>query len=74
MVRGRDSEDTVRESTDAASLADGESHTAPSDRRLRELASSHLQNALETNTPSEKNYHIRSALQALMIEEENRLD
>ena len=34
----------------------------------RDLVESHLGEALDADEPSEKNYHVRSALQALAIE------
>jgi hypothetical protein len=36
--------------------------------------SHHLEAALDTDRPAEKNYHIRSALQRMMIVEQNRPD
>jgi hypothetical protein len=41
---------------------------------FRKSASRHLEEALETPDPAEKNYHIRSALQRVMITEQNRSD
>ncbi|NHN60225.1 MULTISPECIES: hypothetical protein [Halorussus] len=49
--------------------ADEEDHTLPTDSRVRELASGHLEGALDADVRSEKDYHIRSALQALVIAE-----
>jgi len=40
--------------------------------RLQEMARDQLQDALDTDTPSVKNYHIRAALQALVITTEHR--
>ena len=58
-----------RASVDITPQADEENHTLLTDSQVRELASSHLEGALDTDVCSEKNYHIRSALQALVITE-----
>lgn len=40
--------------------------------RLQEMARDQLEDALDTDTPSVKNHHIREALQALVITTEHR--
>lgn len=58
-----------RASVDITPQADEENHTLLTDSRVRELASGHLEGALDTDVRSEKDYHIRSALQALVSAE-----
>lgn len=49
--------------------------SAEADRISFETPTSlHLEAALDADQPVEKNYHIRSALQRIMILEENRSD
>ncbi|UPW01363.1 hypothetical protein M0R88_04475 [Halorussus gelatinilyticus] len=58
-----------RASVGTTPQADEENHTLPTDSRIRRLASGHLEEALAADVRSEKEYHIRSALQALVIAE-----
>lgn len=60
-----------RASPDITPRTDEENHTLQTDSRVRELASGHLEGALDTDVRSEKDYHIRSALQVLVIAERN---
>jgi len=43
--------------------------TAISDGKMRSRLTSHLEGALDTDRPVEKNYHIRSALQRLLVDD-----
>jgi hypothetical protein len=71
MTTQQNSIDTDQASRDSTSHTNEENSTLPSDDQLQELASGHLEEALQTDSLSEKNYHIQSALQALVIAEEN---
>jgi hypothetical protein len=62
--------------TEAEPESEAESTPATAERRVsfREPVSQHLEAALETDDTTEKDYHIRSALQRVMIAEQNRPD
>lgn len=69
---------TMRDESEAVDVADVD-RSPPADRHpgrgsttdgLRELAMEHLDTALTEEAPVEKNYYIRSALQALVMVEE----
>lgn len=60
---------TVQPESDVT--AGGGNRTLPSETRFLAKAEAQLDEALAADEPSVKNYHIRSALQSLVIVDEN---
>lgn len=71
MTKSRDSEDAVVESSSSSVQAGAGNQNSQKVRRLEESARGQLEKALDAEPPTKKNYHIRSALQALVIREED---
>ena len=70
MDKTRASKDPRVESSSSSSrVGDGEQNSKMH-RRLEESAKDHLQKALDVESPEKKDYHIRSALQALVTRAE----
>lgn len=70
MDNSRKSKDAVVESPSSSTEPGGRNQNSQRHRRLEESIADHLQKALDAETP-EKNYYIRSALQAQVIIKED---
>lgn len=75
MASPQDSIDTEQAPSDTTSHTVEERPPPPQrSGQFLEIADDHLDAALDTETPSEKNYHVREALQALAAVTEYRPD
>lgn len=71
MTSPTDPLDTYPEPTNTVSQTENDDKSFPSDRRIRERARDQLKRALDADASAEKNYHIRTALQTLVLAEES---